>query len=115
MKKLKLTDASGQEMNLVPSVKKVKPVGSQILVEFLTAQEALGTKLHMSDDIKAGAPQGYVLALGPKVEEMNWGMKVGDRVLCSGSFTPCPEATSDSGRMIGLVEPHVIKAVLEEV
>jgi co-chaperonin GroES (HSP10) len=114
-KKLKLTDLAGEELNSVPSVSSVRPVGAQILVEFLSAQEALGTKLLLDDKVAAGAPQGYVMALGPKVEEMQWGLKVGDRVLCSGSYTPCPEAgLSKSGRMLGLVEPHVIKAVLEE-
>ncbi len=111
MAKLKLTDVTGQEISCVPSVSGVKPVGSQILVEFLTTQEALGTKLHVGEETKAGAPQGYVKALGPRVDK-DWGINVGDRVLCSGSFTPCPEVKSD--RMLGLVEPHVIKAILEE-
>lgn len=111
MAKLKLTDVTGQVISSVPSVKGVKPVGAQILVEFLSAQEALGTKLHVSEETKVGAPQGYVLALGPQIDE-KWGISVGDRVICSGNFTPCPEVKND--RMLGLVEPHVVKGVLIE-
>jgi len=111
MAKLKLTDATGCEISSVPSISGIRPVGTQILVEFLTAQEALGTRLHVGDEVKAGAPQGYVKFVGPKVDP-DWGIKVGDRVLCSGNFTPCPEIKSD--RMVGLVEPHCIKAILEE-
>ena len=110
-KKLKLTDSSGREISSVPNITGVRPVGAQILVAFLSAQEALGTRLHVGEEVKAGAPQGYVQAIGPLVDE-KYGIKVGDRVICSGSFTPCPEYKSD--RVMGLVEPHTIKAILEE-
>lgn len=110
MAKAKLTGISGESLSSVPKIKSVKPTGNQILVEFLTAQEAMGTSLDLGES-KVGAPQGYILDLGPKVSE-EWGIKKGDRVLCSGNFVPCPEMAGD--RMVGLLEPHAIKAVLVE-
>jgi hypothetical protein len=115
----KITDASGRELKkIIPSIKDVKPVGTQILIELLTPNELLNTSLHLgSDDGKAvsidGAPQAYVLKVGPKVDPA-WGISEGDRVVVSGSHTPLPEAASKNGRMVGCVEPHAVKAILIE-
>lgn len=113
MKKLKLQGVDGQAIvNACPKVRSVKPVGTQVLVEFLTPQEILGTNLTLDENVQAGAPQGYIIDVGARVDPAVWGFKVGDRVLCSGAFTPCPEYGGD--RIGGLIEPHVIKAVLVE-
>jgi co-chaperonin GroES (HSP10) len=113
-KKLKLQGLDGQEIctKSCPKVTSVKPVGTQVLVEFLTPQEILGTNLTLDENVQAGAPQGYIVAVGARVDMAVWGFNVGDRVLCSGAFTPCPE--HNSSRITGLIEPHVIKAVLVE-
>jgi hypothetical protein len=114
MAQSKIVDVAGEKMFVAaPKIIDAKPVGTQILFEKLTAQEILGSKIHVSDDMNLGAPQGYVLSLGPSVAEA-WGVKVGDRVIMSGSFTPLPDGISKSGRELGLIEPHAIKAVLIE-
>lgn len=102
----------------VPSVVGVNPCGSQVLVELLTAQEALGTVLHIDSAASVnGAPQGYVLALGPRVPE-DMGFKTGDRVTLHGNYTPLPEGQKFSRknpqRPWILIEPHQIKAVFVE-
>ena len=112
----KITDIAGNELTQALSqIAKVVPVGTNILLELLTPQEILGTKLHLANDTKTlnGAPQAYVLALGPKVDK-DWGICVGDRVVLSGNFVPLPEAVSHNGRPQACVEPHCIKAVLAE-
>jgi hypothetical protein len=107
-----------QAVSKVPSIKGVKPVGSQVLVELLTPQEILGTELYIPEEGKGrtinGAPQGYILDGGPLVDFASWGFKKGDRVTLSGSFTPLPEEASKNSRPLSLVEPHCIKAVLLE-
>ena len=93
------------------------PVGYTILVELLTSQEVLGTRLHVGGDQKVGAPQAYVRKIGPFVkEEKNYNFNVGDRVLLSGNYTPVPDmqGQGDNERVFGIVEPHAIKAVLVE-
>ena len=93
-----------------------EPVGGTILVEMLSAQEAIGTKLHVEGKSQMGAPQGYVLKIGPAVyaDPENGQIKPGDRVLLSGNYTPVPEYPRDNDRMLGLVEVHAIKAILRE-
>ena len=94
-----------------------EPVGAAILVEMLSSQEALGTTLHIEGKAQSGAPQGSVLKLGPLVYgagNAEGQVQVGDRVLLSGTFTPVPEFPRENGRMLGLVELHVIKAILAE-
>ena len=93
-------------------VKNCRPVGSNILVEMLTSQEQLGTKLIVEGTESQGPPQGYILDLGPTVDP-KFGFEVGDRVLLQGSFVPVPKY-GKSERQRGLIEPYVIKAVLIE-
>lgn len=106
----------GQIICDVPSIKDVQPCGSQVLVELLTAQEALGTILSIESSAINGAPQGYVRKTGPRVAQ-EWGFKVGDRVTLHGNYTPLPEGNFDrpnSHRPWILVEPQQIKAILVE-
>jgi co-chaperonin GroES (HSP10) len=109
----KLMDSEGNVLSNVPPIKNIIPTGRGVLVEMLTAQEALGTSLLVQDDIQLGAPQAYVLMVGPHVEERGFGVKVGDRVLLQGTFVPLPEY-DDSHRPKGIVMPENIKAVIEE-
>lgn len=100
----------------VPAVTGVNPCGSQVLVELLTAQEALGTVLQIDSAASVnGAPQGYVLAIGPRVPA-DMGFKTGDRVTLNGNYTPIPEKfqRANPHRPWILVEPHQIKAVFTE-
>jgi hypothetical protein len=113
-----IVGADGFAVSSVPAVVGVKPCGTQVLVEILTAQEALGTKLVVSETTSAsGAPQGYILAVGPKVSS-DLGFQIGDRVTLHGNFTPLPEGQKvekkNPDRPWILVEPHQIKAVFVE-
>jgi len=104
----------GVPISTVPKPTGVEPLGSQVLVETLSAQEALGTQLHVTEETKVGAPQGYILDIGPNVNLETYGFRVGDRVILTGNFTPVPEKVGKSHRMTILVEPHQIKARLTE-
>ena len=97
------------------SVKNVKPCGSQILVEHLSAEDINESRIHLPNNasITDGAPQAYVLGMGPGVKPDVYGFNVGDRVLLQGNFVPVP-TSGNSKRARGLVEPTAIKAVLEE-
>lgn len=115
----KILNADGETLTpKVPSIADVKPCGSQVLVELLTAQEALGTVLHVeSTSTMTGAPQGYVIAKGPKVAD-DLGFNIGDRVTLHGNYTPLPEGQKfnrkNSHRPWILIDPHQIKAVFVE-
>jgi co-chaperonin GroES (HSP10) len=109
----KLVSATGGELKSnTPKIKKVHPFGSTILVEMLTSQEALGTKMSVPDTASVGAPQAYILELGPRVDP-TVGVKVGDRVMLQGSYVPVANF-DNSHRHKGIVEVHNIKAVIEE-
>jgi co-chaperonin GroES (HSP10) len=95
----------------VNEVKGCRPVGSQILLELLTAQEIMNTKLHLRNNKATNEYQAFVLACGPGITSESWGFKVGDRVLVSGSGVPVPNY-DDSERDRVLMEPHSIKGVL---
>ena len=94
-------------------VSHVKPVGSQILVEFLTAQEQLNTSMILNEESNVGATQGYILAFGPALKHEDWGLAVGDRVLLQGTYVPVP-VSGQNNRKCGLVEVHNVKGVLVE-
>lgn len=95
----------------VKEVKGCVPVGSQVLLELLTAQEIMNTKLHLNNNKPANEYQAFVKATGPNLNPDVWGFKVGDRVLLSGSGVPVPNY-DDSERDRVLMEPHCIKGVL---
>ena len=98
----------------VSKVKDIVPIGTQVLIETLTQQEILGTRIQLPEDEvgKKQAPQGYVVSIGPKVQT-DWGFGVGDRVIVTGNYTPVPEFKKNNRSLI-LVDPHQIKAVLKE-
>ena len=110
------------ELELELQKKKVvdcNPVGSKILVEMLTTQELLNTKLYVGGKAdKKETPQAYILKIGPALRndpkfESNYGFKEGDRVIITGTFVPVTNF-DNSERDKGLVDPHAISAVLIE-
>lgn len=114
MNKNKLVSPDGEVLVVTaPKIKKCRPTGSMILIENLSSQEALGTTLHVQDGAAAGAPQAYVLAVGPTFQPDIYGFNVGDRVLVQGTFVPVPNYDNNR-RLRGLVDPVTVKAVLEE-
>jgi hypothetical protein len=117
MKKQTIVDITGKEVMVkLPAISGVHPIGSQVLVELLTPQEIMGTSLHINSESKTlnGAPQAYVLEVGPAVDP-NWGIRTGQRVVLQGTFVPLPEAASlGSHRPKATVDPHTIKAILVE-
>lgn len=118
MTKKAILGSDGEAASRVPSVVGVNPCGTQVLVELLTAQEALGTVLQIDSSASVnGAPQGYIVALGPKVPT-DMGFQKGNRVTLHGNYTPVPEGQKldrkNPQRPWILVEPHQIKAVFVE-
>lgn len=106
----KLVKADGS--SFIPGINKVIPCGSQVLVELLTAQEIMGTKLTVGESVDVGAPQGYVKAVGPTCKASDWGFKIGDRVMLHGKGPFAPDVGGD--REAVLIEPNSIRAVLQE-
>lgn len=98
----------------VPKVAGVRPCGAQVLIEFLTSQELLGTNLSVGDKIDLKVPmQGYVRAAGPNFRPSDYGFDIGDRVTVSGSGVHVPN-WDGSHRDRFLMEPHAVKGVIIE-
>jgi co-chaperonin GroES (HSP10) len=98
----------------VPKITGVKPCGSQVLIEFLTVQELANTNIAISENTDLKLPlQGYIRATGPSFKSDDWGFKVGDRVLISGSGVPAPNYDS-CNRDRFFMEPYAVKSVLCE-
>lgn len=109
-----ILDSLGESLvKQLPEIKNVVPCGSQVLVELLTPQEQANTSIQIMNVDNKVPRQGYILAIGPSVNAESYGFKVGDRfLLSSSSAISAPNFGSDRERF--LVEPHAIKAVLEE-
>jgi hypothetical protein len=110
-----IVDAGGHQIvKKLPQVKEVKPFGSMLLVEHLTAKQILGTSLEVGEDSNAGVPQAYIRALGPSVSpDVN--LEIGTRVLLQGSYVPAPEFGEYVGdRKLGLIEMHNVKGIVVE-
>lgn len=87
----------------------VKPTGSRVLIEMLTSQEILDTKIFVRETASNdGPPQAVVLAIGPTL--VDHGLTLGDRVVLQGKYIPVPNCESDKIR--GIVEYNDIKAIL---
>lgn len=104
------------EIGRVKDIRKVtgiKAVGSTILVEMLSPEEAAGSHL-----VTMGkSTQARIVDIGPalNVVEGKYGFKVGSRVLLQGTFVPVPKfPNSDDQRELGIVDAHMIKCVFEE-
>jgi hypothetical protein len=88
----------------------VKAVGSTVLLEMLSPEEAAGSHLVTTGK----SQQGRILEIGPLVEADKWGLKVGNRVLLQGVFVPVPTFPGGDQRELVVVDPHMIKCVFEE-
>lgn len=109
-KKIITEDCEQQNCNLGP-VKSVKPIGTQVLLELLTPQEMLGTKVIVNDMVQHKEFHGIVVAVGNVLDMSQQGFKIGDRVLLSGTGIPVPNYDNSSREKI-LMEPYCIKAIL---
>lgn len=98
-------------MTKLDPITKCSPCGNQVLLEMLTAQEMLGTKLIVNENSKTMREfQGIVLGVGPQVSD-TYGFSVGDRVLISGMVTPVPNYDGSERDRV-LIDPMCIKAKL---
>lgn len=98
----------------LPKIKAVHPHGSKIMVEVLRADEILGTRLSVGANMEMdGAPQAYVVELGPSVPE-DAGIKVGNRIYWTGKGTQVVDPNTTSGRVRALLEISNILAVIDE-
>jgi co-chaperonin GroES (HSP10) len=96
-----------------PKIAAVHPFGSKILVEVLQPDETIQTTLYLSDKTQDdGAPQAYILELGPGVAADS-GLKVGQRVYWNGKGTAVNDPRA-SKRVRALLEIHNIQAIIEE-
>lgn len=93
-------------------ISSAQAVGTSILVELLTEQEASGSALIMSQE---PSKQAYVRDIGTLVAnaEKDCGLRVGMRVVLNGTYYPLP-IKSKEGRTLGVVDLHNIRAVLIE-
>lgn len=95
----------------VEKATKASAVGTQVLVELLTAQEVMGSSLHFAKNVQMDTPQGFVLSVGPMVPE-NFGVKLGDRVFFSSPAAVFPPIDCGEGREQACIEYTSIKGVL---
>jgi hypothetical protein len=117
MSKNKILTPAGTVFNSavpVPKIKSVKPCGAQVLIEFLTQQEMLGTTLVVNEKMDLKVPlQGYVRAVGPNFKSSDYGFDIGDRVTVSGAGIHVPN-WDGINRDRFLMEPTSVKGVIVE-
>jgi hypothetical protein len=111
----KILNSNGSPMLApIPKITSVRPAGSQVLVEVLTAQELMGTTLTLAENTDLKVPlQGYIRCVGPAFSSNDWGFNLGDRVLISGGGVLAPNYDG-THRDRFFMEPHAIKSVLVE-
>lgn len=97
----------------LPKVKSVRPFGSKILVEVLNGDEILGTNLHIGKTELNGAPQAYIIDIGPGLKEDS-GLKPGQRIYWTGKGTEVKDPNTASHRIRALLEVSNILAIIEE-
>ena len=87
-----------------------KAPGGFVLVEMLTSEEALATRLEIPNS-KSLPPQAYILDIGPAIDA-KYGLEIGQRILLQGTYVPVPKFKE--GRDLGIVNPSDIKCILIE-
>ena len=113
-KKNAIVGASGEELKTCcPPMKAVHPMGSLVMIELLGAEDLNNTSLHLPDNtvVDDGAPQAYIVELGPKVAEDS-GLEVGQRIYWQGNCIPVNDPRGK--RVRGLLEIHQIKGLIDE-
>jgi len=94
----------------IRKVTDVKAVGSTVLLEMLSPEEAAGSHLATVGKVQ----QGRILGVGPALEADKWGFKVGERVLLQGTCVPVPKFPGGDERDLVVVDPHMVKCILVE-
>lgn len=97
-------------MKKLKKVTDVRAIGTTILLEMLSPEEAAGS--HLATTGKS--QQGRILDIGPSIETDKWGFKIGQRVLLQGSFVPVPRFPNGDQRELVVVDPHMIKCSFVE-
>lgn len=104
----------GNSRPALPKVKAVHAFGSKILVEVLRADEIIGTRFHIGNNVEPdGAPQAYIVELGPTVAADS-GLKVGQRVYWTGKGTEIKDPRTTDGRIRALLEIANVLAIIDE-
>ncbi len=99
---------------ILPKVSAVRPYGSKILVEILKNDEILGSTIQVSETTQVdGAPQAYIVAVGPDVPEAS-GLAVGQRIYWTGRGTQISDPNANTGRVRALLEIANVLAILDE-
>ena len=116
--KTKLVSVGGGELSggtKCPRMGAVHPFGSLVMIELINQEELVDTTLHLPENVTLndGAPQAYIMELGPKVSEDS-GLAVGQRVYWQGTAIPVTDPRAKEGRFCGLLEMHQIKGIIEE-
>ena len=97
-----------------PKIKAIHPFSSQVLVEEIKTVDTIDTNIILDEDHKVDtAAQAYVIEIGPKVPEDS-GLKKGVRIHWSGTGLPVDDPRARKGIIRALLEPHQIKAIIEE-
>jgi len=99
----------------VPAVLAVHPTAARVLVEIIEARELIKTDLHLPEGTAGddGAPQAYIIELGPTVPE-ECGYEVGQRVYWKGTGTPVQDPRGTHNRIRCLLEFSNIMALIDE-
>lgn len=97
-------------MKKLKKVTDVRAIGTTILLEMLSPEEAAGSYLATTGK----SQQGRILDIGPSIETDKWGFKIGQRVLLQGSFVPVPRFQNGDQRELVVVDPHMIKCSFVE-
>lgn len=97
-------------MKKFKKVTDVKAVGTTILLEMLSPEEAAGSHLATSGK----SQQGRIIDVGPSIETDKWGFQKGQRVLLQGTFVPVPRFPGGDERELVVVDPHMIKCAFVE-
>lgn len=101
--------------NAEPKCLVPKAIGTHIVVEILSPDEAYNSIIYVPDNAKLPAMHGYILDIGPALKGEDWGIKIGDRVIVWGEFTPIPRHKDDPNkRKMGAFQPHSLKVVFPE-
>ena len=104
-------------INTVPPIKDVKPLGTCVYVEVLSAQESMGTKLNLPGTTEVRVNEAYVLGIGPRVPKEH-GLEIGQRVFISGPIVFGPNYQDYKfdvdGRKRGMVDYSAIKGMSVE-
>jgi len=108
---------NGGGLSSVPKIADVSPLGTNVYVEVLSAQETMGTNLDLPGTTEVRVNEAYVLGIGPRVPKEH-GLEVGQRVFISGPIVFGPDYQSyrfsADGRKRGCVDYSAVKGLCVE-